>query len=124
MQFKDAKLGDTIFFREHWSGMCRKAIIVEICVDDNGEKYWKVNGDFGTTWQYPKNCYFSYQACINAMNAKDNEMVQKYKEEINSIDDMLIFALNHTISCAEEYTDWNARKAFIERGKELGYNLT
>ena len=41
------------------------------------------------------------------------------KNVCKTIEDLVQFMYDNTVSCADEYTDWNARRAARERAKEL-----
>ena len=49
------------------------------------------------------------------------EEVEKYKAEIKTVRDLIIFPLEHTVSDAEEYSNDAARRAYKERAEELGF---
>lgn len=75
-----------------------------------------MNGTFGAT----EDCVFetkdeAYQALID----ESTKVVNGYKSEIKTLKDLLMFPLSHCISCGEEYTDWDAQKAYKERIMEI-----
>ena len=47
--------------------------------------------------------------------------MEKYKAEIKTVRDLIIFPLEHTVSDAEEYSNDAARRAYKERAEELGF---
>lgn len=48
-----------------------------------------------------------------------DKLVQKYKMEIKTLKDLLEFPLHHCISGGEEYTEWEAQRAYRLRANEL-----
>lgn len=66
-----------------------------------------------------EDCYPSKNACLQAKLEKDNAEVLQIQQSIQTVEDLVRYMYNHTVSCAEEYTNWNARKAVAIRAKEL-----
>lgn len=56
---------------------------------------------------------------IRALQNMHQEKINKYKSEIHNVEELIQFSFKHTVSLAEEYTDWEARQAYIERTQEL-----
>ena len=54
---------------------------------------------------------------------KEEKMKNDYRNQIHSIQDLVRFMFEHTVSSAEEYTDWTARAVAIEKAKEFGITL-
>lgn len=80
----------------------------------------KGTGDsFGTTGAKTADCYATKQECIRAKQDADRAEVEAYKAQITDVRELVKFMYDNTVSCAEEYTDWNARKAARERAREL-----
>lgn len=52
-----------------------------------------------------------------------NKKVQEYCEKINDITDLVFFMFDHNVAFAEEYTDWEARKAARIKANQFGINL-
>lgn len=126
MKLADVKIGNKIYFQEPWTGACTAAVIKDIKLTEDGKPYFTVNctdGDVGSIDCMPEECYQTKEECNIAMRAKNKKEIKEYKNSMRTIDDMLNFALNNVIACAEEYTDWNARQAFIERATELGFSV-
>lgn len=48
--------------------------------------------------------------------------MQKYKAEITGVNELVKFALKYCIANGNEYTNEEARQAYIERAKELGFS--
>lgn len=82
----------------------------------NGMEYIK----FGTGYTIPKNRVFSSkEECIKYYNKNFSNKVVSYCKSIKTIEDLVTFMFNHCVSCAEEYTDWEAREACKVKAKEL-----
>lgn len=126
MKEKDVKIGQTVYFREHWSGNIYKAKVANIEIADDqsrspGKKYAELKCELGTCWAAIENLYPSFKDCETAVLKTFADEVAKYKAEIKTIRDLIIFPLKHTVSYAEEYSDNAARQAYKERAAELGF---
>lgn len=53
------------------------------------------------------------------MKQKTENIVKEYKDSIKDVNDLIRFMYNENVATAEEYTDWNARRAAKERTLEL-----
>lgn len=52
-----------------------------------------------------------------------NDAVKTYCDSITDIDSLVSFCMNNCVACADEYTDYNARKAVMIKAEELGIEL-
>ena len=85
-------------------------------LESNGVEYVK----FGTGVTLPKSRVFlSKEDCIKCYNKNFNDKVVNYCKSISTVEDLVTFMFNHCVSCAEEYTDWEAREACQIKAKEL-----
>lgn len=126
MKENEVKIGQTVYFREHWSGVIEEAKVIDILfVEDQkrhpGEKYAKLKCTVGTCGALLQNIYPLMEACQDAVQKKFIKEVEKYKAEIKTIRDLIVFPLEHTVSSAEEYSNDAARRAYKERAEELGF---
>lgn len=126
MKENEVKIGQTVYFREHWSGNIYKAKVANIGIADDqsrspGKKYAELKCELGTCWAAIENLYPSFKDCETAVLKTFADEVAKYKAEIKTIRDLIIFPLKHTVSNAEEYSDDAARRAYKERAEELGF---
>ena len=64
-------------------------------------------------------CYSSREALLESEKAKADRNVRLYCEEIQSVNDLVEFMFNNPVAPAEEYTDYDARKAAAIRAEEL-----
>lgn len=126
MKENEVKIGQTVYFQEHWSGVIEEAKVIDILfVEDQkrhpGKKYAKLKCRIGTCGASLENIYPSFKACQEAVRKTFIEKVEKYKAEIKTVRDLIIFPLEHTVSDAEEYSNDAARRAYKERAEELGF---
>ena len=55
---------------------------------------------------------------------EEEKKIAEIKAKIKDASDLVAFMYDHCVACAEEYTDWTARKAVKEIAKEmLGLDL-
>jgi len=65
-------------------------------------------------------CIFkTKEDALKAYKESSNKLIEKYKNEIKTLEDLIKFPLSHCIACAEEYTEEEAREAYEIRAKEL-----
>ena len=126
MKENEVKIGQTVYFQEHWSGAIQEAKVIDILpMEDQkrypGKKYSKLKCRIGTCGALLENIYPSMKACQEAVRKTFIEEVEKYKAEIKTVRDLIIFPLEHTVSDAEEYSNDAARRAYKERAEELGF---
>lgn len=57
--------------------------------------------------------------CIAKKNSDNNAIINNYKNQINSIEDLVRFLYMHPCNSAEEYTDWHASEAAKQKALEL-----
>lgn len=112
----EIRINGTVWFFDPYGNLfCGK--VTEIV----GE-YVRVKGtgdSFGTMGAKTADCYATKQECIRAKQEADKAEVEAYKAQITDVRELVRFMYDNTVSCAEEYTDWNARKAARERAREL-----
>jgi hypothetical protein len=76
--------------------------------------------DNGGTFAVTEECVFATkQEAHKSYLEESAKLVDKYKEEIKNLNDLLKFPLEYCISCGEEYTDYEAQKAYKIRANEL-----
>lgn len=125
----EVKIGQTVWFKEHWSGMIQEAKVIDILpMEDQkrypGKKYAKLKCDIGTCGSLLDGLYPSFKACKEAVLKAFADDVVEYKAEIKTIQDLIIFPLKYIVSDAEEYSDDAARRAYKERAEELGFTIS
>lgn len=112
------KVGDKVWYCEFWSGQIECGVVTELKNDVATVK----SSIIGTSEMRCETLFASKAACIEAARAKSQERVDEYKAEITDIATLVQFPLNHTFG-AEEYTDYEAIRAYKERATELGFNV-
>ena len=73
---------------------------------------------FGSHSVHFDDLYPSKGDLLKAMFDEAMKKTAEIKASIQSKDDCIRYMFNHTISCAEEYTDWTARRAIQQIAKE------
>jgi len=69
--------------------------------------------------QLSSKCYPSREAALDAQKAENERIRNKYRAQIQTVEDLVRFMYDHNVSCSEEYTNWNARQIAREKAKEL-----
>lgn len=116
---ENIKVGQEVWFKDTYTDV-NSGVVTEICTGE-AEGYVKIKGTgdtFSTGGTKIKNCYPTKQALLDALQAGWDAKVAAYKESIRTVGDLVRFCFEHNFS-AEEYTDWEARKAAQARAKEL-----
>ena len=129
INIEDIKIGQKVWYQEFWSQRVVFAYVNKITTINNSENKYivQVKGDVKDdesivrTVNLPLHCFFTTKDEVIAMVEQKNlEIVNKYKSEINTIADLIKFPLIHPFG-AEEYTDYEAIKAYKEKAAELGF---
>ena len=76
----------------------------------------------GTTHQSPNNLFTTEEEAIAAVEEENRKIVDDYKAEIADIASLVAFPITHPFGM-EEYTDYEAIRAYRERAKELGFEI-
>ena len=116
-----------VWFKENWSERIVFGIPIGITDDlDKHITYVEIKGvlnnekSFGGNTKCLSNAlYLTEEDCIKAENLKRNKLVCEYKSSIKNINDLFKFPLEHPFGI-EEYTNYEAIRAYKERAKELG----
>ena len=109
-------VGDFCFYHELWSDAINKALITNIAADT---VYIRDTVNGGTV-AHPMNCIFKTEEDgLAAFEAENEARVNEYCSRINTIEDLVRFAFDETVSLAEEYSNMNARNAYAKKAKEL-----
>ena len=131
LKFDDWRIGDIVFYYEHWSKCMIKAKIEKIIVKGDNSRSVLLN-DICTvdtdgneiTKRYGNLCKSSndvFSSCKEAYECifnKRNKIVNEYCNLIKTVQDLMKFPLEHCF-CGEEYTDDEAIEAYKIRAKEL-----
>jgi hypothetical protein len=129
ININNIKIGQKVWYQEHWSQMIVWGKVTNITKFDNNEYGIEVTGEFheegsfvGTTTQPLDNLYATKYEAIEAIRKSRQAWVDTYKKEITDIASLVAFPLLHSFG-AEEYTNYEAIRAYKERAKELGFEI-
>lgn len=129
ININDIKIGQKVWYQEYWSQMIVWGKVTKITKFDNNEDGIEVTGEVyekesaaGTITQPLNNLFATKHEAIEAIKKANQEWVDEYKKEITDIASLVAFPLSHTFY-AEEYTDYEAIRAYRERAKELGFEI-
>ena len=61
----------------------------------------------------------TFNECIAHINAENNKVINNYKSQINSVEDLIRFLYMNPCNNAEEYTDYLAAEAAKQKALEL-----
>lgn len=123
---ENPKIGQKVWFLEPWSRCIHSAKITalgetEVSVRDQ-EKYpcaeikWD---DGGNSRRLLKNLYTSREELQKELKKEEEKKIAEIKAKIKDANDLVAFMYDHCVACAEEYTDWTARRAVREIAKEM-----
>lgn len=130
ININDIKINQKVWFKESWTERIVCGFVSEITRhSDNEEHIIKVKGKsyledsfIGITHQSPNNLFTTKEEAIAAAKKESQDWVDDYKKEITDIASLVAFPLSHTFY-AEEYTDYEAIRAYRERAKEFGFEI-
>lgn len=130
ININDLKINQKVWFKESWTERIVCGFVSEITRRaDNEEHIIKIKGKsyledsfIGITHQSPDNLFVTKEEAIAAAKQESQDWVDDYKKEITDIASLVAFPLSHTFY-AEEYTDYEAIRAYKERAKELGFEI-
>ena len=63
--------------------------------------------------------YASREELQKELKKEEEEKIAEIKSKIKDTCDLVAFMYDHCVACAEEYTDWTARRAEKEIAKEM-----
>lgn len=130
ININDIKINQKVWFKEHWTERIVCGFVREITKHSDNENYiieikgksYSEDSFIGTTHQSPDNLFATKEEAIAAVKKENQKRVDNYKAEITDIASLIAFPLSHTFG-AEEYTDYEAIRAYKERAKELGFKI-
>lgn len=120
----DIALGNKVWFRETWTERIVYGIVEEIKNEHVLLHGQSTDNDsfIGTSRIMINNIFAAREQCIQAVKKENDLLVATYKAEITDINSLVNFPLHHSFG-AEEYTDYEAIKAYKERAAELGFTI-
>ena len=122
----DFKVGDHVWGIQR--GWCEGIINGEIKkfetttdYKDKSAKFVYIRNNYAMLSGYVKedDIYKSKSDAEKAYKEEIQNRIKEYKSRINTVEDLVKFMFNENVTCAEEYTDYEARQAAIEKSKEL-----
>ena len=115
---KNPRVGQIAWFEEHWSGTPTKCKIET--VSERTANIKALDGARGNYTNMPLDRLFTTkQELLDAMHDKSNKHVASIKASIQTVEDLVRYMYDHVVANAEEYTDYDARRAVRERAREL-----
>lgn len=116
---KNIKVGQEVWFKATWVDV-NSGIVTEIC-DGDAKGYVMLKGTrdtSGSTGAKIKDCYPTKEALLAGLQTEYDKAVKDYCDSIQTVEDLVRFCYDHNFS-AEEYTNWEAKRAAEIRAKDL-----
>ena len=125
---ENPKIGQEVWFAEACNQRIHSAKLIaldEVEVSTRKYLYAKIEMDDGCRLGWPlKNLYASREELQKELKKEEEKKIAEIKAKIKNAGDLVAFMYDHCVACAEEYTDWTARRAVKEIAKEmLGLDL-
>ena len=125
---ENPKIGQEVWFAEACNQRIHSAKLIafnEVEVSTRKYIYAKIEMEDGCRLGWPlKNLYASRKELQKELKKEEEKKIAEIKAKIKNANDLVAFMYDHCVACAEEYTDWTARKAVKEIAKEmLGLDL-
>ena len=120
------KVGDTVYRYEDWSKSIIKGSVKEIykdhvivrdesTVSEKGEEICHCPGEI---YCWEDQLYTSADAVYEQQLKNQQDKINKYCNQIKTVEDLVEFPIDHCL-IGEEYTDYEARQAYVNRTYEL-----
>ena len=111
---------------ENWSGNIIKSTLLKPCENGYRIEYQSIvdrDGNdvdcfFGESAREFGKMWFSAKEAYEAIDAKRKRNIEKYTNEIQTIEDLIRFPLKYCIN-GEEYTNHAALEAYKQRAEEI-----
>lgn len=121
-----ATTGQTVCIKENWTGLIVRGRICEIYdngirihgesyVNPDGTERQPYYGETGAKWEH---VWLTAEDAYAGMECQSEAAVSAYCTEITDLASLLQFPLKHCLN-GEEYTDWEAKKAYELKAKEF-----
>lgn len=117
------KIGETVFIIEPWSSQIYEGNIEEIRHENNRDYIWLKCPNFGNIGRIFDQAFLSEADAREYMQEENEKILNTYRNEIESLSDLVRFMYEHVVATAEEYTDWNARQVAREKAFDFGIEL-
>ena len=112
-------VGKEVWFKSTWVDI-NSGIVMDWKTGE--DEYAKVAGTrdtYGTQWVKAENCFKSKRVLLDSLKSHKDEKINTILSQLSTVEDLVRYMYNHTVSCAEEYTDWEAREAVAIAAKKL-----
>lgn len=120
---ENPKIGQEVWFAEACNQRIHSAKLIaldEVEVSTRKYLYAKIEMDDGCRLGWPlKNLYASREELQKELKKEEEKKIAEIKAKIKDAGDLVTFMYDHCVACAEEYTDWTARRAAKEIAKEM-----
>lgn len=120
---ENPKIGQEVWFAEACNQRIHSAKLIaldEVEVSTRKYLYAKIEMDDGCRLGWPlKNLYASREELQKELKKEEEKKIAEIKAKIKNAGDLVAFMYDHCVACAEEYTDWTARRAVKEIAKEM-----
>ena len=120
---ENPKIGQEVWFAEACNQRIHSAKLIaldEVEVSTRKYLYAKIEMDDGCRLGWPlKNLYASREELQKELKKEEEKKIAEIKSKIKDAGDLVTFMYDHCVACAEEYTDWTARRAVKEIAKEM-----
>lgn len=109
-------VGDACFYYDPWSEAVVEARIAGLPGED-GPNVLTLRGVSvpGQVQRLYNDLFPDRESAQDAVARHGTSRYERYASEITDLESAIAFAWSHTVSLAEEYTDWDARRAFRDR---------
>lgn len=114
----DWKPGDVCYMYATWSDRVMEAKVESVSYDGQTVTLASLTMDHLIAVPFAK-IFPTFDSAMGALCEVNDAIKKEYESGITSVPELLQFALDNTVSQAEEYTDWEARAAFIARARAL-----
>lgn len=115
----EIKIGMEVWFENNWDTICSGKVTKFY---DEAPEYVEIKGTretYGTMGAKIANCYLTKEELLAALQTQSNQRQAEYCAAIKDVNDLVRFMYENNVCCAEEYTNWDARRAAKTRAKEL-----
>lgn len=112
------KIGDYVYAVDSYDNYI-EGTITKFDVSNDRKTYAVINTNPGTRGIPIDNVFSSSKKRDSIVKQRNKIQKNKYKEQMKTMRDIVVFCLEHCVANGEEYTDWEARKAVEERLQEL-----
>ena len=117
---KAIQKNDTVWFFDNYDNLHTGT--VSKLFEHNGVPYARVS--CSGTWNIKvADCYPDKGSCLEARERKKEARISLILAQLKTKDDLIAYMYTHTVSLAEEYTDWEAREAVKRKAAEFGITL-